>query len=38
MGGTFCHYIFMVKHVLPFRLRAAKPRTPEPAKPTLQAE
>jgi len=26
MGGTFCHYIFMVKHVFPFRRLAAKPR------------
>jgi hemolysin III len=25
MGGTFCHFIFMVKHVLPFRHRAPKP-------------
>jgi hemolysin III len=26
MGGTFCHFIFMVKHVFPFRRRAPKPR------------
>ena len=41
MGGTFCHYIFMVKHVFPFRRRAVKPqpaRSPEPVKPTPQAE
>jgi hemolysin III len=25
MGGTFCHFIFMVRHVFPFRRRPAKP-------------
>jgi hemolysin III len=26
MGGTFCHFIFMVKYVFPFRRRATKLR------------
>jgi hemolysin III len=39
MGGTFCHFIFMVKHVFPFRHRAARPRPlPEVARARLQPE
>ncbi len=41
MGGTFCHFIFMVRHVFPFRRRAPRPRparAPQPLSPSLQAE
>ncbi|HKI34923.1 MAG TPA: hemolysin III family protein [Gemmataceae bacterium] len=41
MGGTFCHFIFIVKHVLPFRRRAPKPHpapAPRPVNPGLQPE
>jgi hemolysin III len=41
MGGTFCHVVFMVRHVIPFRRRPARPR-PVPvvrqAQPALQPE
>jgi hemolysin III len=41
MGGTFCHFVFMVKHVLPFRHRPAAPRPlpgPAAAYPVAQPE
>lgn len=39
MGGTFCHFVFMVRHVIPFRGRAALPRpAPLPIKPRLQPD
>jgi hemolysin III len=37
VGGTFCHFIFMLRHVIPFRRRAALPRA-EPPAPAVQAE
>jgi hemolysin III len=27
MGGTFCHFVFMVRHVIPFRRRATRPKS-----------
>jgi hemolysin III len=33
MGGTFCHFIFMVRHVIPFRRRHARTWAATPAKP-----
>jgi hemolysin III len=38
MGGTFCHFIFMVRHVFPVRRRAPKARPAPAAAPALQAE
>jgi hemolysin III len=34
MGGTFCHFVFMVRHVIPFRRRPAAMHPPRPAEPT----
>jgi hemolysin III len=39
MGGTFCHFIFMVQHVFPFRHRASRLRpVPQSARARLQPE
>jgi hemolysin III len=39
MGGTFCHFIFMVRHAFPFHHRDRKARpAPKPARANLQPE